>query len=281
MIAAWWDREVIRVSGPDANPFLQGQLSQDLGRLQAGESAWSLLLQPQGKVDAFLRVTRVADDDFLLDVDSGWSGPTIERLGRFKLRTKADIEPLDWKCLAFRGDGIPAIEGDVVARCDWPGFEGVDLLGPDPVVPGGADLADPSVLDRMRIAAGFPRMGRELDERTIPAEAGLVEATVSFTKGCYTGQELVARIDSRGGNVPRHLRRITIDGGPVPPAGAVVVVAGKEVGALTSVAATDAGAIALGYAGRAVDVPADAELRWDGGQVGARVEALGPSTLAP
>ena len=72
----------------------------------------------------------------------------------------------------------------------------------------GGWSCDPAEYEAVRIAAGIPRMGAELTDKTIPGETGLIELTVSFTKGCYTGQELVARIDSRGGNVPRHLRRL-------------------------------------------------------------------------
>jgi folate-binding Fe-S cluster repair protein YgfZ len=100
---------------------------------------------------------------------------------------------------------------------------------------------------------------------------------VSFTKGCYTGQELVARIDSRGGNVPRHLRRIRIEGA-LPPPGATLHAGDKQVGVLTSVApardGTPPGAVALGYVGRAVEVPATLTVRWDGGSATATGEAL-------
>ena len=96
--------------------------------------------------------------------------------------------------------------------------------------------------------------------------------TASFTKGCYTGQELVARIDSRGGNVPRHLRGLVLDG--MAPAGAGIEVGGKTVGTLTSVAAKGPGAVALAYIGRDVEAPAEAVVSWEGGHVAARIEAL-------
>jgi folate-binding protein YgfZ len=119
-------------------------------------------------------------------------------------------------------------------------------------------------------------MGRELDDKTIPAETGLVERAVSFTKGCYTGQELVARIDSRGGNVPRRLRGVVVAGDALPPVGAAVSVEGKDVGSLTSVAwsAARSAAVALAFVGRAVTPPAEAVLAWDGGSAPARIESL-------
>ena len=151
---------------------------------------------------------READDAFVLDVDSGFADTVIERLERFKLRTKATIEALpEWRCLALRGPRAHDVATGIAA--DWPGLPGVDLIGADVAVPAGVSLVAVEAYEVVRIEAGVPRMGRELTEQTIPAEAtGVVERSVSFTKGCYTGQELVARIDSRGGNVARHLRGI-------------------------------------------------------------------------
>jgi aminomethyltransferase len=129
----------------------------------------------------------------------------------------------------------------------------------------------------VRIEAGVPRMGNELNERTIPAEAGqdVIDRAVSFTKGCFTGQELVARIDSRGGRVPRLLRGLVITAGALAPAGATVEVDGAVVGTLTSVSPSpDGGAVALAYVKRDVTPPAAATLRWDGGEGRARLEGL-------
>jgi folate-binding protein YgfZ len=128
----------------------------------------------------------------------------------------------------------------------------------------------------VRIEAGIPVMGRELDEGTIPAEAGVVDMSVSFTKGCYTGQELVARIDSRGGNVPRRLQGVVLGGGAVPRPGARVFSGEKDVGRLTSVAPSPArpATLALAYVGRAVTPPADVMVRWDETSFPARVEPL-------
>ena len=85
--AAWIERDVVRAHGPDTIGFLQGQLSQDVESMAIDESRWSLLLQPTGKVDAWLRVTRLGDDDVILDTDAGWGDAVIARLQRFKLRT--------------------------------------------------------------------------------------------------------------------------------------------------------------------------------------------------
>jgi tRNA-modifying protein YgfZ len=272
-------RDYVRVAGPDAARFLQGQLSQDVLPLSPGASAWSLLLAPQGKVVAFLRVHRVAADDFVLDTDAGWGPTVVERLNRFKLRVKADVEAMDgWRCLAVRGPRAHQVVPAGGTPADWPGLPGVDLVGPDVEAPP-PDVArpcSPEAYEVVRIEAGVPVMGRELTEATIPEEAGIVDRSVSFTKGCYTGQELVARIDSRGGNVPRRLRGLVIDGPEAPPPGAALHVDGKEMGAVTSAAFSPGrGApVALAYVRRAVEPPAGAELTWDGTAVAARIEAL-------
>lgn len=250
--AVWLDRDVVRAAGPDAVEYLQGQVSQDVTGMAVGATAWSFVLQPQGKVDAWMRITRTGDDAVLLDVDGGFGTAVVERLRRFKLRMKADLDLVDHRCLALRGPGLPAVEGVPFA---WASFPGVDLIGPAPAVPPGVPVIDAAAYEVRRIEAGVPRMGAELTERTIPAESGVVSISVSFTKGCYTGQELVARIDSRGGHVPRRLRGLTAEG-PLA-AGCPVEVDGRQVGTVTSAAAHPAGhTVALAYVARDVEPPA-------------------------
>ena len=275
-VLGWFpeDRDVLRVAGPDAIAYLQGQVSQDIDALGVGSSARSFVLGPNGKVDAWVRVTRIAADEVVIDVDGGHGEPLAARLRRFLLRTKADIDALDWRALAIRGPGaagaVPAElrNGALVAPAEWPGVEGIDLLGPAVEPPPGVPEVDASAYESLRIRSGVPRMGAELTGATIPAEAGrwVIDASVSFTKGCFTGQELVARIDSRGGHVPRQLRGLVAGAGAQPPVGASVVVEGAELGRVTSAApAPGAGrALALAYVGRAVTPPAPAEVRHDG-----------------
>lgn len=278
--ARWLDRDMVEVRGPGAIAFLQGQCSQDVSRLAVGDSAWSWVLQPQGKVEALVRITRVADDAMVLDTDAGWGDALIARLNRFKLRVKADIVALDWRCLAVRGPGSAALpqgatpDGGAAVDATWPGLAGVDIIGPDPAVPAHIAMVDPAAFEVARIEAGTPRMGAELTEKTIPAETGLIDRTVSFTKGCYTGQELVARIDSRGGKVPKRLCGIVLS--QLAPPGAAVVVAGKSVGTLTSVAARPAGdgAVALAYIGRDITPPVAAEVTWAEGAAAADIVTL-------
>jgi folate-binding protein YgfZ len=253
--AVWLDREVVSATGPDAAGFLQGQLSQDVLVLAAGQSAWSWVLAPTGKVDALVRVTRPADDDWLLDTDTGWGEMVLTRLNRFKLRTKVDLALGPGRVLGLRGE-TPELAGDVVAVEPWPYLDGVDLIGDHLTAPPDWPVMAAEGYEAVRIAAGMPKMGAELTDKTIPGETGLVDYTVSFTKGCYTGQELVARIDSRGGNVPRRLRGLLL-AGPVEPGAGLVDSGGKDAGLVTSAAwSSDRGWIGLGYVRRGVDVPA-------------------------
>ena len=262
-------RDVVQVSGPEAVAYLQGQLSQDVDALDVGAASWTFVLQPTGKVDVWGRVTRTGDAAFVLDVEAGAGEALVARLRRFLLRTKAEVTLLDdWRCIVLRGPGAEeaAARADVRAEvrvpAGWPGVEGACLLGPDVTVPPGIPLASAADVEATRITAGVPAMGSELTERTIPAEAGqwVIDASVDFTKGCYTGQELVARIDSRGGNVPRRLRGLVLAEGSTPPVpGSRVRVGDDEVGEITSAAWSPAlgASVALAYVGRAVDPPAE------------------------
>jgi folate-binding protein YgfZ len=274
------DRDVVRVSGPDALVFLQGQVSQDVAGMAVGASVLSLVLQPAGKVDALVRITRTDEDALLVDVDGGYGDAVHARLSRFKLRVKAELVELSgWRCLRLLGANNQtapgAMPGGAIALpTGWPTLPGVDILGEAPVLPAGATQCGLDAYEAVRIAAGVPRMGAELTDRTIPAEADVVDLTVSFTKGCFTGQELVARIDSRGGHVPRLLRRVTMEPGPVPPVGAALERDGASVGALTSVAfsAIRQAPVALAYVRRDVAVPSEVSVVWDGGRSAAKVE---------
>ena len=195
-------RDTITVTGSDASSYLQGQISQDVDALSEGATAWSLVLHPTGKMVALFRIHRVSADEFLLDVDGGHTEALVTRLRRFVLRTVVTFEESDVT--------IPA-------PVEWPGAE---------------DTTD----ERQRILAGMPRMGAELTDDTIPGEGGqrMIDLAVSFTKGCYTGQELVARIDSRGGNVPRPIRVLVAEGRIA--VGDAVTVDDKAVGEVTSAA---------------------------------------------
>ncbi len=304
-------RDVVVVRGPDAEAYLQGQLSQDVAALAVGASADALLLEPDGKLSALLRVTRTDGQGFVLDVEGGYGGAVRSRLGRFLLRSKVEIEELAWRCLSLRGAAVGeaaagllavlAERGVLALPFAWNEWTGVDLLGSEDVVLGPDTVALPrgvvacgaEAVEACRITSGIPAMGSELTGKTIAAEAGLVARTVSFTKGCYTGQELVARIDSRGSNVARRLVGIVAPSGPpegndlaagmtlhagqAPPGDGAA--ADKIVGTITSAAwSIERGAwVALGYLHRTVVAPGPVRVRSGdglGGSRPARVEAL-------
>ncbi len=258
------ERAFVRVSGPDAVAYLQGQLSQDLEAVPVGGAAPTFVLHPTGKLVAVARLQRVADDEVVLDTDAPAGEALAARLSRFLLRTKATVELLDgWRCVRVFGDApagaLPAV---------WPAPGPADIVGPDVDMDVTLSAAEH---DRLRIEAGVPVSGIDVDDDTIPGEAGgwLITAAASFTKGCYTGQELVARIDSRGGNVPRPLRLLRVHG-LVPPPGADA----DGAGVLTSVAPDAGGAVALARLGRRVEPGAEIVVRWDGGEAEATVEVV-------
>ncbi len=238
-------RDVVSVSGDEAVTYLQGQLSQDVESLQTAMSRWSFILQPQGKVDAWFRVTRTGEHGFLLDVDPGYGEVLLTRLKRFKLRTKADLTLETWTLHAYVGQ-VPAGVDAPISAASADGL-GTDLIGPSLGEPEGTQV-DADAYEQRRIIAGIPAMGRELDESTIPAESGMVERSASFTKGCYTGQELVARVDSRGNNTPRRLR-IVSGSGDIPDTRELRV--GNDVaGTVTSIVRTGDGWVGLAYVKR-------------------------------
>ena len=168
-------------------------------------------------------------------------------------------------------------QGGAVLDALWPGVDGVDIIGEGATIPPGMAEASASSLDALRIRLGIPMMGAELTTSTIPAAAGIVDRSVDFTKGCYVGQELVARIDSRGSNTPTKLRAVRFAADQsLPAAGAAIQADGDVIGELTSVTdATSGNPLGLAYIKRAVEVPFAAEVVTDdGSSVTAELSAL-------
>jgi tRNA-modifying protein YgfZ len=242
---------VVTVEGPDAISYLQSLVSQDLEPLRDGDHARSLLLQPQGKLTAVFDLVRVSPEQVVLVTDEGYGPALAEALNRFRIRVKAEVVDRTG-------------EWDVFWRTDGP-----PIVGPVGEVTYDGDALDAEAYERWRIEAGVPRLGVDIDDRTIPQEAFLEQDAVSFTKGCFLGQELVCRIDTRG-HVNRYLRRIDVDGA-VPGVGAEVVADDKVVGTVTSVTATDHGAVALAMVRREVGPGAPVTVRSAGAEASARV----------
>ncbi|TMK59482.1 MAG: folate-binding protein YgfZ [Actinobacteria bacterium] len=223
-------RAFVRVTGPDACDYLQRMVSNDVEALGVGESCEALLLTAKARVIAPLRVLRRREDDFLLSTEPELGERVRTELLRSRFAAKAEIEPEDHETWLVLG-----------------GEEVLDTR------PEGEEVGE-DVVERSRIEAGIPRWGREIDERVLPAEAGLTETHVSFSKGCYPGQEPIARQQYRG-KLNRRLRVLELDGDSIPSYDDDIVHGDKVVGRITSAVP----GLALGYV--RTEVPDDAELR--------------------
>lgn len=236
MVWADRDRDVVRVDGVDAGAFLHSQLAADVASLTVGAAAHSMLLDPTGHVVALVRVVRHSDTLYTLDVEAGHGTAVIERLRRFVLRASLEMSLTDWGVRAWRGAGVAAAVGDVPGRCapGWPSDDAVDVVGARnemPVVPGAAET-EPGHIEALRVDARWPAFGVDLLAGDVPAASGVLRAAVSFTKGCYPGQELVERMDSRGAGAPVQLRVVPREH---LVRGARIVIDGRDVGTVTSV----------------------------------------------
>ncbi len=281
VVAVRYKRDRLVVEGEDAATYLQGQLSQNVEALAVGDSARSLLLQPQGKVDSWLRVYRAGDNAFWLDLETGHGEHALQRLERFKLRTKASLVLDTIDVLALRGpkseQTAEQIDSVAVLDASWLSLDGVDLVGASEILPVDLAEADGEILELLRITAGLPIMGAELGPDTIPAAARIVDESVDFTKGCYVGQELVARIDSRGSATPKRLCRIVGSGPTLPAAGTPIIGPDEiELGELTSVVSgADNSVVGLAYIKRAVEVPCPGRVALpEGGNIDIEVSSL-------
>jgi tRNA-modifying protein YgfZ len=235
------ERAYLRVAGPDAADYLQRMVSNDVEALPVGDACPALLLTAKARLIAPVVVWRRGDDDFLVLTEPDLGEPVRALLTRMRLRAKCEIEPEEHtSALVFGGEGI---------RTDFPGAVEVLDAELEPTL-------DADELERRRIEAGVPRWGRELDDRVLPAEAGLDTTHISFTKGCYPGQEPVARLHHRG-HPNRGLRVLEL--AEVPEYDAELVHDGKVVGRVTSAARREDGSVvALAFV--RVEVPQDAQL---------------------
>jgi tRNA-modifying protein YgfZ len=207
-------RDIVVVQGPDALSYLQSQIAQEIRDQAVGEHRWTLVLDPTGKVVVLAGVTRRAEERFEFDVDAGFGEVLAARLNRFKIRVRADV-------------------------------------GVEP-----AATSEPAdAVEAARVAAGWPRMGAEIvSGETIPAVTGVTSVAVNFTKGCYPGQELVERMDSRGADAPKSVR--VVDVADTAVVGDPILAAdGTEVGTITSVSPAGGEAIALVKRGHDIGRP--------------------------
>ena len=228
LVATTVQRDVLVVTGLEAGAYLHGQISADVESMEIGQSALSFLLEPRGRIEALFVISRTGPETYIADIEPGFGEAMTTSLERFKLRTRADFSLQQWTMHSVRGPraapemgvGVsaagPADAPERVSRpTHWPFLRGYDVLAsPGNAVGSTADDAEDvsaSDFEALRMAYGLPAMGTEIQPGDIPNETGLVERAASFTKGCYRGQELVERIDSRTGG-RRIIRRMRASG---------------------------------------------------------------------
>jgi len=227
-------------------------VSNDVEALAPGESCEALLLTAKARVIAPMTVLRRSAEDYLLLTEPGLGDRLRSALLRSRFAMKCEIELEEHVSSVVLGDA------DGIRTRDY-GVRAVEVLDVDLEPTLGEDE-----LELLRIKAGTPRVGREIDDRVLPAEAGLDMRAIDFEKGCYPGQEPVARQHYRG-RVNRSLRVVRIEGAELPEYDAELTYEGKAVGRVTSAAREADHVVALGYV--RTEVPADAVLDLSGRRV--------------
>jgi folate-binding protein YgfZ len=288
-------RGKLAVRGPDAAEYLQGQLTNDVEALEPGEGQYAALLDRKGHMQADMRVLRPAAEEILLDTEPEALEAVLRHLRMYSIGREMEIADLtaERAILSLIGPRSAEVAGTAVlpenacATASVGGVEclaagaadGVDLIAAAPdaarlreaLLDAGAVEVSPAAAEILRIEAGTPRFGAEMGPETMPAEAGIVERAVSFTKGCYIGQETVARLHYKG-KPNRHLRGLRLSGAKVEP-GAALRLGEKEVGRLGSVGVSPAlGPIGLAILRREAEPGEELSVGEDG--VTARVAAL-------
>ncbi len=242
--AAARPRAYVGVTGPHAASYLQRMVSNDVEALGPGEACQALLLTARARLIAPLTVLRRGPDDFLLLTDPTLGDRVVKELLRFRFAAKCAVEAEDHSSTIVLGAPPPA---GAIPTHDY-GVPAYELLDAEELP---ASSIGSEELERLRILARTPMWGLELDDRVLPAEAGLEERAISFTKGCYPGQEPVARLHYRG-HPNRGLRVLELEGDTLPAYDAELTVEGKVVGRITSAVANGDGVLALAYVRREV-----------------------------
>jgi folate-binding protein YgfZ len=265
-------RGVLRITGADRLSWLHSLTTQDLEHLAPGAAAEALVLSPQGHVEH--QLTLIDDGTAVwAHVEPGTTTALLEFLTsmKFMLRVDAQDVSADFAVVKLLGPAVPAADATPAeARLDI-GF-GTDLIVPRSELAGrvadlrtaGAGLAGTWALEALRIAAGRPRLGLDTDHRTIPHEVGWIETAVHLSKGCYRGQETVARVHNLG-HPPRRLVLLHLDGSEdkLPAHGDLVLLDGVSIGFTGSAARHyELGPIGLALVKRTT--PVDATLTVDG-----------------
>ncbi len=247
------DRGVIAVTGPDGAEYLQGQVTNDVEALAVGEGQYAALLDRKGHMQTDLRILAVGEEEIQVDLEPGPKEQALRHLTMYSIGREVTVADATAERALLSLIGPRAAE--IAAVPPLPEFanEPVTVAGTAALAVGtgaGIDLfcaagdrerllaalldagaveVTPEAVEILRVEAGVPRFGAEMDAGTMPAEAAIVEDAVSFTKGCYIGQETVARLHYKG-KPNRHLRGLKMSGAAV--SGVPLRLGDKEVGTL-------------------------------------------------
>jgi tRNA-modifying protein YgfZ len=288
------ERAFIDVIGPDGDEYLQGQLTNDVEAVEVGDGQYAALLDRKGHMQTDLRLVRVGADTILLDLEPQAKDAALKHLTMYSIgrdvqvmdasEERAAVSLIGPRAAEIAGTApLPefANEATEVAGTDVVAVgtrDGIDLLLPATerervvvaLVDAGAVEVSPEAVEILRVESGVPRFGAEMDTATMPAEAAIVEDAVSFTKGCYIGQETVARLHYKG-KPNKHLRGLRLSGAATP--GAALRLGDKEVGTLGGAVVSPAhGPIGLAIVRREAEPGAEVTVGEDG--VTAEVVAL-------
>jgi folate-binding protein YgfZ len=260
---------VLRIRGSDAYTYLQGQFTQDLNQ-PVGSSAYGMWLNQKGRVVADGWIFRIADNDFIAASFSTKAGILRQRLESYIVADDVEIvdETADWSWLKIWGeraaDKFGAAFGSIpAAGCFLENGSGVSFRGrissgenfewlapravaqtfADKLIASGATLTDSAAAERERIGSGIPAVPADLGPADLPGEGGLDDTGISYTKGCYLGQEVMARLKNLG-QVRRRLHVVRAAGPPPPPQTALFQ-GGKKIGEIRSAAPDGDGFVAM------------------------------------
>jgi folate-binding protein YgfZ len=288
------ERTVISVSGPDAAEYLQGQVTNDTEQLDPGSGRYALLLDRKGHIQADMRLLRLGEADFQLDTAASAGAALVKHLRTYMIGRELSVEATDRTLFSLLGPGSTEVTG--LAPGDEMDFTRATIAGADCLVVAtdvgldifcDGDAADAvsgelaarravtvseAAAEILRVETGRPRLENEMAAGPMPAEAGLVERAVDFKKGCYIGQEPVARLHYRG-KPNRFLRGLRLEG-PVAE-GDVVRLGERELGLIgTAVLSPASGHIALVILRKEAEPGAKVIVKAGTGEVPAEVVSL-------
>jgi folate-binding protein YgfZ len=288
------DRCWIEVSGPDAAEYLQSQVTNETEELAAGSGVYAALLDRKGHLQADMRILRLADDRFLVDTEQAAGPALLKHLTMYKIGRKVDVETTERALFSLIGPASFEVTG--LAPGDEHDFSEATIAGADCLVVATAfgldvisapeareavraqlvaDRAIPvsaDAADLIRVERGRPRFAVDMTAANMPAEAGIVDRAISFTKGCYIGQEPVARLHYKG-RPNRHLRGLKLAG---PAAtGDKVRLGERELGEVgTAVLSPATGRIALAILRKEAEPGTTVTIEADHGEIDAEVVEL-------